>query len=491
MTLLIFFIYASVCSSDLSAQDKDDAKHQNDTIRESKITATQSNKENETQTGHKRLKELDFIYGNIVFSTPDLIKTLQNMPGVNAGTELMSGLYVHGGEGSDNLFTLDGIPLYQISHLGGIFSSFNADILSSVDFYKSGFPARYGGKLSSVVDVRTKDGDFEKYHGTFALGLIDGRLQAEGPIIKGKTSFNIAFRRSWMDAVMVPTLKIVNKNMMEEGESVDGTYAFYDLNASVTHRLNQSHILSVKAYHGNDRLRLKTISPENDVMDAKLKWGNTLVSLNWSGVFGDKFKTSTILYYSRSASDIKYDLLEHNIDEITNIETVDKVNEKNRSAINETGLKSDWQWNPHRKHTVRFGGLVQIRRYSPERYSIVDNAGSLIKTSADKKYNAVETGLYIEDEIAISRNLTINPGLRYAVFFTENKTYHSPEPRVAVSWKATDLLDIKASYTEMSQFSHLVSTTYMDLPTNCWLPSTIRVKPMPQVYIPDFRGSSV
>ena len=188
------------------------------------------------------------------FSSPDVIKTLQNLPGVASGTELLSGLYVHGGTGSDNLFLLDGVPLYNVSHLAGLFSSFNTDVVESLDFYKSGFPARYGGRLSSVVDVKTRDGDFEDYHGVFSIGLIDGRLQYEGPIVKGKTSFNVAMRRSWMDLVMIPGCKILN-NSFKGSRKVDLRYSFQDVNARLTHLFSEDSRLSMNFYYGHDGLK--------------------------------------------------------------------------------------------------------------------------------------------------------------------------------------------------------------------------------------------
>lgn len=139
-----------------------------------------------TQTGLERLDGARFNRGFALLSSPDVIKTLQNIPGVTGGTELLSGLHVYGGDGNDNLFMLDGVPMYQVSHLAGLFSSFNADLIDNVDFYKSGFPAIYGGRMSSVVDITTRDGDFRKYHGTFSLGLLDGRLHFEGPIVKDR-----------------------------------------------------------------------------------------------------------------------------------------------------------------------------------------------------------------------------------------------------------------------------------------------------------------
>ena len=225
---VLFLCLLSEAKSSPLYQDSLRVSVRQDTIMEAVITSEKTVAAPKTQTGHKRLDRLDFIYGNVVFSTPDIIKSIQNLPGVSAGTELMSGLYVHGGEGSDNLFLLDGVPMYQISHLGGLFSSFNADVVSGLDFYKSGFPARYGGRMSSVVDVTTSEGDFEEFHGSFMIGLIDGRLQIEGPLIEGKTSFNLALRRSWMDAVLAPAIAYVNRSN-DRGEVIGGNYAFHDL----------------------------------------------------------------------------------------------------------------------------------------------------------------------------------------------------------------------------------------------------------------------
>ena len=169
-----------------------------DTLDTSYVTAVKEKMRNTTQTGLMRLDGAKLRSTVAAFGTPDLIKSLQMLPGVAAGNELMSGLYVHGGDGNDNLFLLDGVPLYNISHFGGFFSSFNTDVVENLDFYKSGFPARYGGRLSSVVDVETAEGNMERYHGYFSLGLIDGRIQVEGPVIKNKTSFNFGLRRSCM-----------------------------------------------------------------------------------------------------------------------------------------------------------------------------------------------------------------------------------------------------------------------------------------------------
>lgn len=157
-----------------------------------------------TQTGKRSFSNKDIKTEFALMSSPDVVKTLQRVSGVAEGQELASGLYVHGGNGDENLFLIDGTPLYNTNHALGLFSSFNADVVKNVDFYKSGFPARYGGRLSSVVDVRTADGNMNQFHGAYRIGLLDASVQFEGPIQKGKTSYNIGMRRSWLDLLSRP-----------------------------------------------------------------------------------------------------------------------------------------------------------------------------------------------------------------------------------------------------------------------------------------------
>lgn len=463
-----------------------------DTLREAKITSDRAVTVARTQTGHKRLDNLDFIYGNVVFSSPDIIKSLQNLSGVSAGTELMSGLYVHGGEGSDNLFLLDGVPMYQISHLGGLFSSFNTDVVKGLDFYKSGFPARYGGRMSSVVDVTTRDGDFDRFHGSFMIGLIDGRLQFEGPIIKGKTSFNIALRRSWLDAVLAPTVAYLNRNN-KDGEKIGGTYAFHDLNASVAHKFSDKDKLSLKFYYGRDRLKLSQTKPETfnnivvgdertemtasgeDEINADIAWGNLLASLNWSHIFNEDMYLNAAACYSGSNADVWYRWKDWRFE---NTEHHDAVDETNVSEVSDIAVRADLDWKLNGTHHLRMGTSFQHHIYNPSRNSTVDNDGSLLKTTSGKKYDGDEFALYAEDEISIGKRLDLNAGLRYVIFSVPGRFRHRLEPRVAVSFRCSDNIDIKASYTHMNQFAHLISTHYLDVPTNCWLPSTADIEPM-------------
>ena len=490
--ICILFLFPALCSAAVPGGLRDtlSVAEKKDSIVEAKITADKYvGEEPRSQTGHKRLEKGDFIYGNVVFSSPDLIKAIQNLPGVNAGTELMSGLYVHGGEGSDNLFLLDGVPMYQISHLGGLFSSFNTDVVDHLDFYKSGFPARYGGRMSSVVDVTTADGDPERFHGSFMIGLIDGRLQFEGPIVKGKTSFSAAFRRSWMDAVLAPIVSLVNKRDTK-GETIDGTYSFYDLNASVTHRFGKDNILSFKFYHGRDHLKLKldteqsaTYSGDSEIMTvygtdrlhADIAWGNTLASLNWKYRIRDNMKMRAILYYTGSDADVQYyvndwefDTTEHNT----------SIDESNRSRVSDAAASTDFFWQPSGMHDVRFGASYQFHLYDPSRQSLTTVDAARNRDDSARRYIGHEFSLYAEDEMTFLDRISLNAGLRYALYGVPGKVWNRLEPRVALSVKCCEGTDFKVSYSEMSQFAHLVSTTYLDLPTNCWLPSTSVVAPM-------------
>ena len=190
-------------------------EEQHDTIDESRITAIIDRRRNAAQTGLERIDASAFKRGFASLSAPDVLKTLQAVTGVSGGTELMNGLYVHGGTGNDNLYLYDGVPVYSVSHLAGLYSAFNTDVVDNVNFFKSGFPASYGGRLSSVVEVNTRDGSMTDYMGSFTIGLINGSVQYEGPIVKDRTSFNVAMRRSWLDVLTVPGLAIfraINEN---------------------------------------------------------------------------------------------------------------------------------------------------------------------------------------------------------------------------------------------------------------------------------------
>lgn len=466
-------------------------EEQHDTINESIVTAQTSKELNTTQTGFQKLDKIVFERGYAMFSSPDVIKAIQQLPGVASGTELLSGMYVRGGDGSDNLYLLDGVPLYQVSHLGGIFSSFNTDVLESLDFYKSGFPARYGGRMSSVVDVKTKDGDFREYHGLASIGLLDGRLQFEGPIIKDKTSFNIGLRRSWLDVLTVPATYLISEL---EDVKLRLKYAFWDLNANLTHKFSDENKLTLRIYGGRDKAKFgqardhKYFEGEEDLSGSMydfewgLGWGNFVTSLNWDYRFNPSHEMSAKVYFSRYGSLFSmYDYYEYRGDD-GKVEHYSISDNRNSSQTSDIGFRADFSYRPNANHHIRYGTLLQYHFYSPE-HSIYNyaQAYSTVTNNEDKSYSnhaeSFEPAVYIEDEMTLTDWFTANVGLRYSSVWAQNRMYHNIQPRAALRFAVGDNTSIKMSYSEMAQNNHLVSSNYLSLPTSFWMPSTDKIAP--------------
>lgn len=464
-----------------------------DTIKAASVTGKIDRNTNFTQTGLTKIDGAAFNRAYATLSSPDVLKTLQTLPGVASGTELLSSLYVHGGDGSDNLFLLDGVPLYQICHLGGIFSSFNTDVIDNMDFYKSGFPARYGGRTSSVVDIQTKDGDFNNYKGKFSIGLLEGRLQFEGPIIKEKTSFNVALRRSWADALLFPIFSIRNAKAGKyySGDRTDESsmmalYSFTDFNAKVVHKFSPESKITANFYLGNDDFRWDVINTSSEdsfrteeTRKQGLNWGNTLASLNWQKSLSPDMDFRLLGYWAGNRSRIGF-LLDYSGYDLSGEEKKKAFSAaqdlSNHGVLDDIGLSFDGNWRPKDGHKLRFGGSGIMHSFRPDySFSDYDEYGEkriyAFSQNDSVRVAGGEISLYAEDEMRITDWLRANAGLRNTMYFTSDGFWNSLEPRLAVKIQCLPGLDFKASYSVMSQFAHRLSATYLDLPTDCWLPS--------------------
>lgn len=447
-------------------------------INEVVVTANLNSPIYTTQTGKVSFSARDFVSGNNFMSSPDVVKKLQSLSGVASGTELISGLYVHGGGNDENLFLLDGTPLYQINHAGGLFSAFNTDIVKNIDFYKSGFPARYGGRLSSVVDVRTNNGNMKEYHGSFTLGLLEGRIQFEGPIIKDRTSFNVAMRRTWLDLFTAPAFAIMNTSRRDK-QNV--RYAFHDINAKVTHIFSEKSRVDISLYSGNDLLKVNnkayfyTSEPSN-IDKFNLQWGNLTASVNWKYIFSHKLFANFTGVYTHNRS--KFDYLSE--EKLISKEGSIIKTQNNHSTINDFGYRMEFDYRPNTWNHIRFGSNYMHHIFMPQNfYSKYDNATNNELTDRIKsQYKSNEFTFYAEDEISLSSRLKLNGGIHYTMFSIASTKYHSVEPRAAMNIKVCDNASFKISYTEMSQFMHQLSATYLNLPTDYWVPSTERITPM-------------
>ena len=440
-----------------------------------------------TQTGKRVLTSDDLQTEFSLLSSPDLVKTLQRTSGVATGIEAASGLYVHGGNSDENLFLLDGSPLYHTNHSLGLFSAFNADIIKQATFYKSGFPARYSGRVSSITDIRTRDGDRQRLKGSFSLGLIDGRVQLEGPLVKGRTSFNFALRRSWLDLLLRPVQAIVNNTNSDEGEKYTFDYAFHDLNARITHRLNDGgDILWLSFYSGRDRYSLRDKSAWGGYVtdtDNRFRWGNANITLGADWRLSPALTANFALLgvYSLSRHDAGEDDRYHYGDNLVRRFSLDIHH--NRTRMYDLGGKADFSWRPSAGHHVRFGMHVMHHKFRPQTVTqsfYYGDPNEKVDTTHVEATNATssdELTLYAEDEITLSPRWTANLGCSYTLLKVTGRTYHLLDPRLALKHQLTDAVSLKASYTHMSQSVHRIASTFLELPTDFWVPTTADIHP--------------
>lgn len=447
-----------------------------------------------TQMGALEVNQQTIKMTPVMFGESDIIKTLQLTPGVSAGTEGFAGMYVRGGNVDENLFLIDGNPVYQINHVGGIFSAFNAEAIRGMEFLKGGFPARYGGRLSSVVDVHTKEGNMKEYHGAASVGLISGNLSLEGPIVKDKTSFMVAFRRTWLDVLTAPALAIVNSINKKDGDKAKMRYAFHDLNVKLNHRFSDRSQLFVSLYNGNDVLKggyeefnstYEQDQPKySDDNMSYLRWGNLMATAGWTYVFNNQLfgKLSGVFTQYRSTIKQTRDYVYGNPGdadyETSNSET------SSTTSIMDFGLRSAFDYLPSSSHHIRFGGDLLMHRFRPE-YSRTKSfdLNEMDTTRLGAVYSnellwAHELSAYAEDDWTLTPTLRANVGLRFSLFNIDNNTYTGFEPRASLRWLLRKNLSLKASYSRMNQYIHLVANSYMSLPTDAWMPVTNRLKPL-------------
>ncbi len=427
-----------------------------------------------------------------LFGENDMIKALQLLPGVQSGTEGSAGLYVRGGGPDENLLLLDGVPLYNVNHMLGFFSVFNSDALKNVTLYKGSFPARFGGRLSSVVDVRMKDGDDKKIRGSVSLGLISSKIQLEGPIVKEKTTFNISARRTYIDVLTQPLIRAAAK---AEGGDKNNTagYYFYDLNAKIAHKFSDKDRLFLSAYLGDDALYAKigtknlynSIEEEKDYTKINWGWGNLITALRWNHVVSNRLFMNTTASFTRYRS--KLGLTNENT--VTQKNVVPPVVKKNElgmiynSGISDWTVKMDFDYTPNVNHDIKFGTNYTYHTFRPDVTSMKYIDGQDVGTRLDTVVGspniyAHETMSYIEDNVSLGKLLKVNLGLHFSSFHVQQENYFSLQPRVGMRVLLTDDLSFKAGYANMSQYIHLLSNSIVSLPTDLWVPVTKRVKPM-------------
>lgn len=433
------------------------------------------------------IKNIPALLGEV-----DVLKAIQLLPGVQSGGEGTSGFYVRGGGPDQNLILLDGVPVYNASHLFGFFSVFNADAIKNVRLTKGGFPARFGGRLSSVLEIDMKEGNMKKIEGEGSIGLISSKLTLQGPIIKDKTSFIVSGRRTYIDILAQPFIRSSN-------DGNPAGYYFYDLNAKLNHKFSEKDRLYLSAYLGKDRFYLSegdessflannTNYQSTSRNDFGLDWGNITSSLRWNHLFSNKLFANTTLTYSKYQFNTIFDSYTSEVTPYTT--DTDTTNFNYFSGVKDYGAKFDFDYLPNPNHYIKFGlnyvrhnfypGSLVLYLSSYERDSLgVEN----YQVPYDTTFNfseALESNdafFYVEDDIKVNDQLKVNLGMHLGYFNTNNKTYYSFQPRFSSRYLINKDWSLKASYAEMQQNIHLLTGSGAGLPTDIWVPSTDSVPP--------------
>jgi len=434
-----------------------------------------------TRTGTVNVP-MDQIKGVPVFlGEVDVVKSLQLLPGIQSGGEGISGLYVRGGGPDQNLVLMDDVPVYNVGHMLGFFSIFNADAINNVTVIKGGFPARYGGRLSSVVDIRMYDGNAQEYKGSASIGLLSSRLALEGPLVKDKASFSVSFRRTYFDLIT---------SSFQINSDEKSRYYFYDFNTKFNYRFSEKDRVYVSTYNGKDMYALEYNEQEipikladgistnetvttRDVND--LGWQNFVAAARWNHIFGDKMFSNLTLTYSN------YKFLMQQKNNYQKDENWVVTKQKYFSGIRDLGAKIDIDYYSSPNHYIRFGGSFTFHTFYPgidlEESQIANEEPVDTVLGGNNMYRP-EMRLYFEDDFLLFPRLKINIGGHFSAFQTENKLYWSAEPRLSARYLIHDRISLKAAYSEMTQYMHLLRTSTVSMPTDMWLPVSDEIKPM-------------
>ncbi len=421
----------------------------------------------------------------VLFGEADVLKAIQLLPGVQSGTEGTSGIYVRGGGPDENLFLLDGVPLYNVNHLGGFFSAFNSDAIKNVTLYKGSFPARFSGRISSVLDIATNNGNDREWHGSASIGAIAAKFSIEGPIVKEQTTMSLSLRRTYGDLLLQPLLLVAASEA--DAERFNAGYYFYDLNSKLTHKFNDRSRLYASLYSGDDavyaRIRYRESNYDgykyNEYIKMRYAWGNLAAAVRWNYELTPQLFLNVTGAYTRYRNRLSMGMeLDNNFSGISEHEEAE-VNF--RSGIHDITARADFDYSPRPEHNIRFGGVATHHIFRPEVAGYKMSATgmqSVDTTLGESRVHAQEFTLYAEDDWSLTESLKLNAGLAAAGFLVQGTFYPSLQPRFSGRFMLTDDLSLKAGYAYMTQYLHLLSTSNISLPTDLWVPVTKRIPPM-------------
>lgn len=443
----------------------------------SNVTVVSSRNVTRNQMGIQTISGADLKKMPVVLGEIDPLKTITLLPGVKNGGEASAGIYVRGGGPDQNLVLLDGIPVYNPNHLLGFFSIFNGEAVKNVEVIKGGIPAEYGGRLSSVINIETREGNKDSIKGSGGIGLIASRISIEGPIKKKKSSFIVSARRTYIDqlAKLVARKRIGNNG-----------YFFYDINARADYQLNEKNQLFINLYNGRDQFSYVN-DDDGRNRNFNTKWGNTILGLSWKQKLSSNLRQETSVIYNNFL--LKSDF---------GFATTSFIFS---SGLEDKQIKTDWYYNANNWLKFKWGAQYIWHRFTPGAGGVTSGVQDFQTKIADQY--AREAAGYISADMNIIPQLNIVAGLRYSYFNQVGPTqrviynsegiptgevqqfksgesiakYHYPEPRISMLYKLNNTSSIKLSYTKTIQYLHLATTSAATFPGDLWVPSSEDVKP--------------
>lgn len=446
-------------------------------LNEVKISAEKIANIRNTQMGVEKLSMATIKQIPTVFGEPDILRVILTLPGVKSVGEASTGFNVRGGGTDQNLILYNDATIYNPSHLFGFFSAFNSDAIKDIELYKSSIPAKFGGRISSVLDVHSREGNNKKFAGTAGIGLLTSRINLEGPIIKDRTSFMIGARTTYSDWLL--------KKLPAKSGYKNSKAAFSDIDVHLHHKFDDQNSLSVTGYLSNDRFNLNS--------DTVYKYFNTNASLKWKHIFNNKFNGSITTGIDR---------YEYKVNSEENVVNAYRMG----FDINQSNLKTDFTYYVNSKHTLDFGASTIYYKLHPGKF-VPASSESLVNPDILSPEQALESAVYLGDRFEITPALSLNVGIRYSLFnslgpastytyadglpknefnITDSvsykkgdvvKTYGGPEYRLSARYSFTGDFSVKLAYNTLRQYIHMLSNTTAIAPTDIWKLSDVNIKP--------------
>jgi hypothetical protein len=421
------------------------------------VTAQRTPKFNVSTLSYKQMTQLPSLGGK-----PDIIRSLQLLPGITAQNEGSSLMLVRGGDPGQNLYLFDNVPVIYVNHLGGFMSVFNPDIINNIDVYKGGFPSRYGGKLSSVVDITQREGDKSGLKGSFGIGITDASFSVEGPLKIKNTSFIITGRKTLIDPLIALASRL-------SGNGYIVFYGFHDLNGKFSWKPNERNNFNLNIYQGDDYLNFWSTKKVSSTEKYRLSntWGNLLVSARWNSLISSK------LYSSNSISYTRYRLKDFMSYSLTSRTDTSAFKRKYLSSVQDISYRSAWKYNASENRIIDFGLQSSLLSFVPNNTYLSNRD---VQPPVDRT-NSLESALYADNKLTFLTNQEATLGLRIVNYSTRGYTGFSFEPRLNVNIAINDNHTLNASYMRVSQYSHLIFTTGNIMNNEVWVPVNKQIPP--------------